>query len=99
MRTESGLITVKTAVAPTIEVDSEAGAVYVRFKKGKVSRTIARPAEAMHIAVDLDAKGELVGIEAVGAGRIGLARLLKIALVSAPRLNLGNLRIIACPGA
>ncbi|HXB02317.1 MAG TPA: DUF2283 domain-containing protein [Opitutaceae bacterium] len=94
MKTETNHITVSSAVTPIIEVDHEAGAVYVRFKQGKVARTIVRPCTTMHIAVDLDAKGGLLGIEAVGMRQIVITQILKLAAVSAPKLNLADAQII-----
>ncbi len=94
MKTDIDHITVNSAVTPTIEVDNEVGAVYVRFKQGKVVRTIVRPCTTMHIAVDLDAKGGLLGIEAVGMRQIVITQILKLAAVSAPRLNLADAQII-----
>jgi uncharacterized protein YuzE len=95
MKTDTDHITVNSVVTPTIEVDNEIGAVYVRFKQGKVARTIVRPCTAMHIAVDLDAKGGLLGIEAVGMRQIVITQILKLAAVSAPKLNLADAQIVS----
>jgi hypothetical protein len=48
----------------------------------------------MHIAVDLDAKGGLLGIEAVGMRQNVITQILKLAAVSAPKLNLADAQII-----
>jgi uncharacterized protein YuzE len=94
MKTDTDHITVNSAVTPTIEIDNEVGAVYVRFKQGKVAHTIVRPCTTMHIAVDLDKTGELLGIEAVGMRQIVITQILKLAAVSAPKLNLVDAQII-----
>lgn len=89
MTTETGLFVVKSASAPTVNVDPEAAAVYVRFKRAKIARTVARPSRSFHLAVDLDAKGEVVGVEAVGITEFSLAGLLARAAVKAPKADLG----------
>jgi uncharacterized protein YuzE len=66
MKTEHHILIVTGNAPPTIEVDREAAAVYVRFKKAPVARTVTRPCPSMNIAIDLDAKGAVIGIEAVG---------------------------------
>lgn len=43
---------------PTVEVDTEAGAAYIRFSKGKVHRT-----KMMLVAFDLDRSGKVLGAE------------------------------------
>ena len=56
-RKVSHSIVVNSATAPSIEVDTEAAAVYVGFKRAKVARTIPLEVPGMHIAVDLDRNG------------------------------------------
>jgi uncharacterized protein YuzE len=90
----SHTIRVSSATAPTIEVDTEAAAVYVRFKQTKVVRTLARNVPYMHIAVDLDRNGEVVGVEAVGVREAQIARILKLAAVQAPNINFANARYV-----
>jgi uncharacterized protein YuzE len=84
MKFERHRFAVRTSTPPTIEVDTEAEAIYVRFKKGKVAKTVPRESEEMHIAVDLDSKGEVIGIEAVGMSEFTLRTILEKALVDAP---------------
>jgi len=73
-----------------VEVDQNAAAFYVRFKKGKVHRTIPRMMSPMVVTIDLDGKGEVVGIEAVGADGLSIAQILEIAKVEAPHIDLGR---------
>ena len=79
---------------PSVEVDTEAAAVYVRFKRAKVARTIARPAANMHLAVDIDKNGEVIGVEAVGIREVQIGRILKMAAVSAPNVDFAEARYI-----
>jgi uncharacterized protein YuzE len=72
---------------PTVEVDSQAKAVYVRFKSGRVAKTVPTLSERMHIAVDLDDKNEVIGIEAVGVTQFSLHSLLQWAKVKVPEMD------------
>ena len=94
MKTESHYINVGTAKAPTVEIDTEADAVYVRFKRTKICRTLNRPARSMHIAIDLDAKDEVVGLEVIGAKEYSVTRVLHLAHVRAPQDLLNRVRYI-----
>ena len=87
MSIEQHHFTIRSATPPVIEVDSIAKAVYVRFKKASVVKTISQEAEHMHIAVDIDSKGEVVGIEAVGITQFTLRGLLQMACVKAPTMD------------
>jgi len=60
-------------------------AVYVRFNRSAVARTVQQPAEHCHIAIDLNSKGHVIGIEAVGISQFSLRALLKLASVKAPQ--------------
>jgi uncharacterized protein YuzE len=90
----SHTIRVNSTIAPTVEVDTEAAAVYVRFKRTKVVRTIARNVPHMHVAVDLDRNGEVVGVEAVGIREVQIARILRLAAVQAPKVAFANARYV-----
>jgi hypothetical protein len=48
----------------------------------------------MHVAVDLDRNGEVVGVEAVGVCEVQIARILKLAAVQAPNINFANARYV-----
>lgn len=84
--------TVRSAQPPTVEWDSEADAVYVRFSRRAVASTIDQHAEKMNVEVDADAQGELVGIEAVGTTRFTLRSILEAAHVEAPNVDLSEAR-------
>ena len=92
MKTEHQTFVVHTSQPPVVELDADAGAVYVRFKRARVARTVARPARSMHLAVDLDAKNEVIGIEAIGFDEFRLSRLLRMADVEAPQVDLSEAR-------
>lgn len=84
MKTESHSFFIKSSSPPSVEVDSSVRAVYVRFKKTAVAKTVPQHSEHCHIAIDLDSKGEVVGIEALGITQFNLHALLKMASVKAP---------------
>lgn len=92
MKTEHQTLVVRTTYPPVVELDADAGAVYVRFKRARVARTVSRPARSMHLAVDLDARNEVIGIEAIGFDEFRLAKLLRLADVEAPRVDLAEAR-------
>jgi uncharacterized protein YuzE len=53
--------------APTvIEIDPSCHSVYIRFKTTKVYRTVSDSKRGPVTAIDLDAKGQVIGIELVG---------------------------------
>ena len=79
----------------TVEVDTEAQAFYVRFKRAKVARTVPRETRGMHLAIDLDANDEVIGIESVGCGQMTIAKILQQASVQAPNINFAKSRIVA----
>ena len=84
-------LVVKSTGAPALEVDHEAGAAYLRFKRGKVARTIHRGGTGAFVAVDLDRAGDVLGIEVIGADGIHIHRVLKRAAVDAPNTDFSRL--------
>jgi uncharacterized protein YuzE len=78
---------VKSSNPPTIEVDQKAKAVYVRFTRAAVAKTVSQKAELSHIAIDLDSKGGVIGFEAVGISSFSLHALLKMASVKTPNMD------------
>jgi hypothetical protein len=53
-------------VPMVIEIDPSCHAVYVRFRKTRVHRTVSDSKRGSIMAIDLDVKGRVVGIELVG---------------------------------
>jgi uncharacterized protein YuzE len=85
---------VKTAAPPSIEVDTQAASVYVRFKKASVAKTVPQPCESMHLAVDLDSHGEVIGIEAVGLTGFSIHSIMEKASVQAPKIDFSRARYV-----
>ena len=71
------ILVVRSKTPPTVEIDTEASAAYVRFKQAKVTRTVRHGAKWPIVTLDLDARGEVVGIEFVGVKKFNLGYLLK----------------------
>lgn len=81
MRTNTKF-TVESERPPTVEIDFEAGAAYVRFKKAKVAKTVVtRTVGGMHLAVDLDANGVVIGVESIGFTNFSLNKVVHAAKV------------------
>ena len=94
MKTEIRRFRIKSTRPPVVEIDSSAQAVYVRFKKSKVARTVDTGATLMHIAIDLDANDEVIGVECVGVTQFNIEFVLKKAKVEAPRSVIAKTRYI-----
>jgi len=69
-------------------------AAYIRFRKGKVAKTVRQPCEECFVAVDLDGDGRVVGIEVVGERTIEIGKILTHAAVSAPNVDFSRVRYI-----
>jgi len=63
--------------AVRIEFDQEVMAWYIRFKTGKVARTISEDAPGYVYAIDLDAAGAVIGFEILGVREFSIDMLLK----------------------
>jgi len=92
MKNKLDVMLVESATPPTVEVDWEALAVYVRFRRSKVARTIERPCAHCLITVDIDRWGNVVGIETVGETQIEIGRILERAAVRAPNVDFSRVR-------
>lgn len=75
---------------PSVEFDPSATAFYVRFSDAKVAKTIPRMEQPTIVNLDLDADGQVVGIESLGANNLSINALLSAAGVSAPKIDFGN---------
>jgi uncharacterized protein YuzE len=80
---------------PTVEWDLESDALYIRFSRRAVARTIDQNAEKMTITVDVDASGHVVGIEAVGVTHFTLKHILDAARVDAGKVDLSAAKFVS----
>lgn len=60
-----------------IEFDPEVMAWYIRFKAGKVAKTISEEAPGYVYAIDFDAAGVVIGFEILGVREFSIDLLLK----------------------
>ena len=63
-------------VAPVVEIDTEAPAAYIRISHHSVSRTVVLRDDEILSTMDLDASGNLIGIEVVWPTEFGIEKLL-----------------------
>jgi uncharacterized protein YuzE len=92
MKARHDVLLVKSPTPPTVEVDFDAAAVYVRFRRSKVARTIVRPSGRCIVTVDLDKAGNVVGVEAIGETEVQIGRILRLASVEAPNVDFSRVR-------
>src|SRR5438552_13376137 len=71
------ILVVRSKAPPTVEIDTEASAAYVRFKRTKVARTFRHGSKWPIVTIDLDARGDVVGVEFVGVKKFNLGHLLQ----------------------
>ena len=75
---------IRSSNAPVVEIDNGAGAVYVRFQnKAKVAKTVVQ-SHWPHIAIDLDGRGDVIGVEALGMNEFTITAILERAKIEAP---------------
>ena len=59
----------------TVEIDNSCHAVYIRFKTAKVHKTLSDDRDGAVLAIDVDAKGEIIGIELVGIRQLTISQI------------------------
>ena len=72
-------ITIKAKHPPVVELDGLAHAVYVRFSKKPVAKTIERISGYPMILLDLDKDGDVVGLEGVGFDGLTISEIKEMA--------------------
>lgn len=87
---------VKSSSPPTVEIDSCASSVYIRFQKSaKIARTVSEDRPGVFVAVDLDATGGVIGVELVGVKEFGVSVLMSKAQIQAPKVDFSRTRYIS----
>ena len=81
---QTQFLVLKSQRAVTVEIDTEAAAAYVRFKRARIVKTVRHSAKWPIVTIDLDARNEVVGVEFVGVKRFDLRYLLKHVPLKAP---------------
>jgi uncharacterized protein YuzE len=93
---QESLVVVKSKTPPTVEIDTEAGAAYVRFKRAetRIVQTRRVPRPGVVVTIDYDRDSEVIGVELLGVKEFSIVKLLSVAQVSAPHANLCDARYI-----
>jgi|SRR5690349_17482986 uncharacterized protein YuzE len=74
--------------SPVVEIDTEAGAAYIRFSNEPIFKTLLLRDDEIVATVDIDSKGVPVGIEVVGTTEFTLDKLLEDAGI--PHYSVGK---------
>ena len=92
-------IIIPNVPAPTLEIDPEAEAVYIRFSRAKVARTIAEdpPRRGAVITTDLDAKNHIVGVEVVGVKEFSIEAIRHALPEQYHKINFQKARFVPAP--
>ena len=94
MATQREIITVFSRTAPIVEIDTEARAAYVRFKRTVVARTESLDRPNIIVTVDFDRENDVVGVELIGVDDFSVHKLLKAAKVTAENADLDRARYV-----
>lgn len=86
---------VRTTRTPVVEVDTEATAAYLRFSHAKVARTVPFGGRHSLAMVDLDQKGNVIGIEFIGQKDFSIRELLRDAPIELSDAALNRTRYVA----
>ncbi len=77
-----------------IEFDQSVGAWYVRFSRRKIAKTISQQKSGTIVAIDLDDRNELIGLELLGVREFSVGFMVKIAGPKASRIDLSETRFV-----
>lgn len=67
---------IRSSSPPTLEIDPSCHSVYIRFKTAHVHKTVSdnKPGAGV-VAVDLDSRGEVIGVELIGVREFSIAAI------------------------
>lgn len=94
MAAQREIITVLSKTPPTVEMDLEVKAAYVRFKRTAVVRTVDLDRPNIIVTVDFDRENDVVGIEFIGVEDFSIHKLLKAARVATGNMDLDRARYV-----
>jgi hypothetical protein len=88
-------IAIRSTSPPTLEIDPRASAVYIRFSRAKVHRTLEdeSPPPGMVITRDVDARNNLIGVEIIGVKEFSL-KVIRRFLPELQKLDLESARFV-----
>jgi uncharacterized protein YuzE len=91
-------VVIKSSAPPVVEIDTNAGAAYVRFSSNKVSRTEEVEHPDAVVTIDFDNRNEVVGVELVGVREFSIKVLLLKVPITAPHVNYNLARYVPAGG-
>jgi uncharacterized protein YuzE len=74
---------IKINTPPTVEIDTEAPAAYIRLRKGAVARTVITREGEIMASVDFDNADQPLGIEVLWPEKFNIQYLLAVSLSGA----------------
>ncbi len=86
---------IRATRTPVVEVDTEATAAYVRFSRAKVARTMPFGGKDSLAMVDVDQKGQIIGIEFIGQKDFSIRELLRNAPIEVSDETLNRTRYVS----
>ena len=86
------VISVASNFHPRVKIDPQCGAVYIRFNKGKIVKTVNVDSNECIVNADLNEQGNVVGIELFGITHFQIESLLKTLPYDAPDLDVSKMR-------
>src|SRR6266536_1505054 len=87
-------ITVHSSNPPTIECEASESAWYIRFKSARVAKTLHQDKPGVVVTIDLDSKGDVVGVELLGVREFSIQLLMRIAKIDAPKIDFTRARFV-----
>jgi uncharacterized protein YuzE len=75
---EMNQLLIPATARPTVEIDNASHSVYIRFKRAKVQKTLSDNRRHAVLTIDLDAKGEVIGIELVGIQNLTISQIRRV---------------------
>ncbi len=95
MKTKLHSIRFRHCASPVVEFDPAAEAWYIRMGTGSVARTIELNTQSVTATCDLDAAGNVIGLELIGVKEFSIRQLRTITKengLELPQLSSENLR-------
>ncbi len=97
MRSRNQMIVVPSRRPPTVEIDTAAGAAYVRFKREETPIARSRQLDRLgypRVTIEYDKGGELVGVQLLGVVEFSVIKLLEMAQLRMPNADLSRARYV-----
>jgi uncharacterized protein YuzE len=86
---------VRSSAIPTVEIDPSCHSVYIRFKSARIHKTISnnKPGAAV-VTVDVDSKGDIIGVELVGVREFSIAAIRSVLPTRMKQINFERARFM-----